>query len=256
MAAAGGGRGGGGAGGAGGGRGGGGQAGSSGAGLRPSSHDYGRETPGESASQRFTLTNSGHKATGRLKVTLSGAAAFTATRDTCTGTRLRPGRSCVVRVRFTPAGAATVTATLTAADTKGRVTATAALSGSGMLLGSVPGHLYWADGDSIWAANLDGSNPQTLVTAPKSLGVAVAASRVYWSDNNDATINVANLDGSNPRTLVSSPTGLPAGVAVDASHLYWTNAAGRTVNQANLDGTGAHAIIGGQSSPVGVAVSS
>lgn len=54
--------------------------------FTPSPYNYGRVTPGESASQRFTLTNSGSKATGKLKVTLAGAAAFTITRDRCSGT--------------------------------------------------------------------------------------------------------------------------------------------------------------------------
>jgi hypothetical protein len=64
--------------------------------FTPSAYDYGEVTTGETASQRFTLTNSGGKATGKLKVTLEGAAGFTITRDRCSGTKLRPGKSCVV----------------------------------------------------------------------------------------------------------------------------------------------------------------
>jgi hypothetical protein len=38
--------------------------------FTPSAYDYGEVTTGETASQRFTLTNAGGKATGKLKVTL------------------------------------------------------------------------------------------------------------------------------------------------------------------------------------------
>ena len=75
--------------------------------FTPSPFDYGRVTPGQSAAQRFTLSNSGTKATGKLTVTLAGAAAFTITDDTCTKAKLRPGGSCEVGVRFAPTGAAT-----------------------------------------------------------------------------------------------------------------------------------------------------
>ena len=54
--------------------------------FTPSPFDYGRVTPGQSAAQRFTLTNTGGKATGKLEVTLSGAAAFTIGGDRCSGT--------------------------------------------------------------------------------------------------------------------------------------------------------------------------
>jgi hypothetical protein len=182
--------------------------------FTPSSYDYGRVTPGESVSQRFRLANSGGKATGKLKVTLAAAAAFTITRDRCSGKRLRPGKSCVVRVRFAPTGVGSVTATLTAADKKG-ASATVALSGTGAGLGAAPAHLY-------------------------------------WTNRGAGTINVANLDGSSPRVLVGGQNP-PAGVAVTPAYLYWVNPDGGTVNRANLDGSGAGALFTGQSS-FGVAV--
>jgi hypothetical protein len=159
--------------------------------FTPSPFDYGRVTPGERASKRFTLSNTGTKATGKLKVTLSGAAAFTITRDHCSGTKLRPGNSCAVRVRFAPTGEATVTATLTAADNKGRVNATVALSGAGTGLGgppSPPSRLYWS-GDDLWAADLDGTNAQDLLPAfEPTIGVAVDSSHVYWINENTVSV--------------------------------------------------------------------
>ena len=226
--------------------------------FTPSPFDYGRVTPGQSAAQRFTLSNSGTKATGKLTVALSGAAAFTITDDTCTKAKLRPGGSCEVGVRFAPTGAATVTATLTAADNKG-ASATVALSGAGTGLGETPpppSWLYWSDNSTqISAVSLDGGNPQPVLSAPNSLGVAVDASRLYWSNQNDSTINAADLDGGNPQTILTIETDLMAGVAVDASQIYWANweAAG-TINAADLNGGNPHTLVSGQSWPFGLAV--
>ena len=191
-------------------------------------------------------------------MTLAGAAAFTITDDTCTKAKLRPGGSCGVGVRFAPTGAATVTAALTAADNKGRVTASVALSGTGTGLGgppSPPSWLYWSDNSTISAVSLDGGNPQTVLSAPFSLGVAVDASRLYWSNNNDSTINAADLDGGNPQTILTIETDLMAGVAVDASQIYWANfAAAGTIRTANLDGSNPRTLVTGQSWPFGLAV--
>jgi sugar lactone lactonase YvrE len=141
---------------------------------------------------------------------------------------------------------------------KGRVSATVALSGIGTGLGGAPpppSWLYWSDNSTISAANLDGGNPQTLLSAPDSLGVAVDASRLYWSNQNDSTINVADLDGSNPQTILTIETDLMAGVAVDASQIYWVNwAAAGTIRAANLDGGNPRTLVTGQSWPFGLAV--
>jgi hypothetical protein len=52
----------------------------------------------------------------------------------------------MVSVRFAPTSLGTVTATLTAAGKKTGATATVALTGTGVGLGAVPGHLYWTNG--------------------------------------------------------------------------------------------------------------
>ena len=73
--------------------------------------------------------------------------------------------------------------------------------------------LYWANnrdpagGDgSIWAANLDGSNPKALVTGQDApVQVAVDPSHLYWT--NGDSIWQANLDGTNPQTLATGLDG-------------------------------------------------
>ena len=51
--------------------------------FTPSPFDYGQVAAGQAASRTFTLANTGGQATGRLRVTLAGSAAFTITGDSC-----------------------------------------------------------------------------------------------------------------------------------------------------------------------------
>jgi hypothetical protein len=76
-------------------------------------------------------------------------------------------------VRFAPASAGTVTATLTAIG-KNKVTASDALTGTGASAGG--SHLYWTDGNAgtVNEANLDGTSPQTIVSGQNG-PAAVAA---------------------------------------------------------------------------------
>ena len=109
--------------------------------FSPAPYDYQQITVGQAASQVFTLKNTGGSASADLAVTVPGAAAFTVTADGCSGTSLGPGKSCTVTVRFKPAAAGSMSATLTAAGKKSAATATDVLSGTG----TVPGHLYWTN---------------------------------------------------------------------------------------------------------------
>jgi hypothetical protein len=209
--------------------------------FTPSPYSYGQVAAGQTASQTFTLSNPGRSATGRLTVKLAGAAAFTITGDTCKS--LPPRKRCAVTVRFAPAGTDAVTATLTAASKK-QAAATDVLTGTGEVGGPPPAHLYWAAGDSIWEANLDGSSPQAIVTGQHDpAGVAVNASHVYWTDSGDGTVWEANLDGTNPQAIVTGQIS-PAGVAVNASHVYWTDSG--AIWEANLDGSSPQVIVTGQ----------
>jgi hypothetical protein len=99
--------------------------------FSPSSYDYGTIDAGTTASQTFTLTNSGGSATGALTVSLTGSAAFSVTADTCTATSLGPRKSCTVTVEYAPTTAgASDSATLTASGNKRGATATASLTGA------------------------------------------------------------------------------------------------------------------------------
>ena len=111
--------------------------------FSPAPYNYGQVAAGQAASQTFTLANTGGRATGRLRVTLTGAAAFTLTGETCHS--LGPGKRCTVTVRFAPARSGTVTATLTAAGTSKRAAATDALTGAGAVGAPPPSGLPCGD---------------------------------------------------------------------------------------------------------------
>lgn len=67
------------------------------------SYDFGTLSAGTTASQTFTLTNTGKSASGAIKaVEVSGSTAFTITSDTCTGTSLGPRTTCSVTVEYAP----------------------------------------------------------------------------------------------------------------------------------------------------------
>ena len=219
--------------------------------FTPSPFDYGQVATGQPASQTFTLANTGGQATGALTDTLTGAAAFTVTGDTCTGTSLGAGATCTVTVRFAPASIAAFSATLTSASANPAATATVALSGTGV----APRFLYWTDFGSnsdssngtVNQAGLGGTSPHAIATAQnQAAGIAVSASRIYWSTSGN-TINEANLDGTSPRAVPVIGVGQ---IAVDASNLYWTHEQGGlnggTIIEAGLDVTGPHAIVTGQ----------
>src|SRR6266540_2900590 len=189
-------------------------------------YDYGTVTVGQTASQTFTLTNSGGSATGILTVTLSGSSAFTKTADGCTATSLGPRKSCSVSVQYGPTTPGqSDSATLTASGKKPAASAGLTLTGA-----STPRHVYWvnnSDGGSatIGRADVDGSNPnQSFITgASFPEGVAVDSGHVYWANFFTSTIGRADLYGQNPNQSFITGAAGPVGVAVDSGHVYWAN---------------------------------
>jgi virginiamycin B lyase len=273
--------------------------------FSPAPFDYGQVTVGQTPapSQVFTLTNTGGSASGPLTVTVAGSAAFTITQDTCTrernrgtdmignrpqrdigsrraatipptwvfkprrGIGLAPGKSCTVTVQFAPTATGLASATLTAVGMKRVVTATDALTGTGVLtgIGAPACCIYWANdgegaGATIGRANLDGSgvNQSFITGASEPNGVAVNGSHIYWANRTTGTIGRANLDGTGVNEFFITGADRPDGVAVDGSHIYWANdEANGTIGRANLDGTGVDQyFITGADDPTGVAVDS
>ena len=85
--------------------------------------------------------------------------------------------------------------------------------------------IYWAHGNAIGRANLDGTqrNPDFIpswlgVRAPN--GVAVDSKFIYWSG--PSGIGRAFLNGSQPNNSFIPDLGSPCGVAVDQNFVYYT----------------------------------
>lgn len=115
---------------------------------------------------------------------------------------------------------------------------------------TAPGQsMYWASGGGeIHRADIDGSNPQTIVTGiDQPLGVALDADggRLYWCAWGDQLIQSARLDGSDLVTIVDTGSGRPWGIALDlaSGKLYWSETGTGKIRRANLDGTEAEDLI-------------
>jgi hypothetical protein len=94
-------------------------------------YSYGTLTVGQTASQTFTLLNSGGANTSALTITLTGPSTFTKIGDACTGAKLKPDTSCNVIVRYAAATSSqNDSATLTAASGKPSATVSLALKGA------------------------------------------------------------------------------------------------------------------------------
>ena len=91
-------------------------------------YNYGTLDAGQTASQTFTITNSGGTATAALSISLTSSSAITKIGDTCSGVKLKPNTSCNVTIRYAPATAGqNDSATLTAASSKPSATVSLAL---------------------------------------------------------------------------------------------------------------------------------
>jgi thiol-disulfide isomerase/thioredoxin len=85
---------------------------------------------GATKSVTFTLTNAGGKASGPLRITLSGSSAFTISSNRCSGRSLGPNKSCTVPVEYAPKSSGqSASATLAASGKSARTSLT--LSGQG-----------------------------------------------------------------------------------------------------------------------------
>lgn len=74
--------------------------------LGPASVDFGQATVGDMVMRRITVTSAGTAPLTIQSMSFTGpdAADFTTSVDVCSGTSLNPGTSCVLDVRFRPAG--------------------------------------------------------------------------------------------------------------------------------------------------------
>src|SRR6266545_586956 len=226
-------------------------------------YDYGTVVVCQTASQTFTLTNSGGSATAALTVALTGSAAFTKTADACTATSLGPGKSCSVTVVYSPTAAGqSDTATLAASGRKAAASTSLTLTGTG----GGPLHIYWGHSPflpEIGRADIDGQNVDQsfidIVGPSEPVWVAVDSSHIYWTNFGTGEIGRADLNGGGVNQSFITGASSPSGVAVDSGHIYWTNSGfNGTIGRADLNGGDVNQtfIIPPASFPYGVTVDS
>lgn len=132
--------------------------------------DYGTVEIGNSPGTTFHFTNLLKSKTAPLRISLSGSTAFTKSRDTCKGTRLAPGKSCLVRITYTPTtDGQTDTASLTA-NNQARTLEYGNLNLSGTGHGTAD--LVWTPSSTYDFGSTGGSKGFTITnvgTAPASI---------------------------------------------------------------------------------------
>ena len=117
--------------------------------------------------------------------------------------------------------------------------------------------VYWAGGDAIQRALLDGSDTNDLAVgfrSPTDIAFDNLAEKLYWTDGR--LIKRSNLNGTNVELIVSSGLTAPHGIDVDSfgGKVYWTEPTLNTIQQANLDGTDVDDLVSGLANPTDIAV--
>ena len=120
------------------------------------------------------------------------------------------------------------------------------------------GYLYWTEqnGQRIGRAELDGSNPVTIITTEASLGINSMAidqanGLIYWTEPNSLLIRRANLDGTNPQTVLElSGDARPFGIALDGNgHMFWTELDTDRIRRATVGGQDITTVVSGTDGP-------
>ncbi|MDX6604819.1 MAG: virginiamycin lyase [Solirubrobacterales bacterium] len=121
--------------------------------------------------------------------------------------------------------------------------------------------VYWGNGGTLGAANLDGSNPQPKFFKPPfpadsalpSCGVAASPTYLYWTGA--FGLGRVNLEGPAAPTTIVPRIIRPCGIAIDGEYVYWANLETGTIGRAGLDGSQVNeALVGGLDHPCNVAV--
>ena len=102
--------------------------------IAPTTRSFGNLTVGQtSATQSFTITNTGGVASGTISTTLTGQdpSQFSVTANGCLGQTLAPGGMCTITARFQPGSAGAKSALINGAAAPGG-SVSAALNGNGI----------------------------------------------------------------------------------------------------------------------------
>jgi PKD repeat protein len=118
-------------------------------------------------------------------------------------------------------------------------------------------YVYDVNIEEIYEVNLDGSNPNVIVTGNYGYALLIDTvnDKIYFDDQNDDLLKVANLDGSNIQTVDTGGSRI-YGMQIDheVGKLYWSGRDSGELYSANLDGTDRIVLKTGISSPRGIAL--
>ena len=116
-------------------------------------------------------------------------------------------------------------------------------------------YAYEVNVEQIYSANLDGSNPQVIISGNYGYGLLIDTvnDKIYFDDQNDELLKVANLDGTNIQTIDANGTRI-YGMDIDyaTGKIYWSGRDSGELYRANLDGTGNEVLKTGIESPRGL----
>jgi DNA-binding beta-propeller fold protein YncE len=114
--------------------------------------------------------------------------------------------------------------------------------------------MYWTDSqsDSIYRADLDGSDLETLLTlpgnpSPRGLAVDQINDKIYFANQGAGAVQRSNLDGTAIEDVftVDGWNG-PDGIALDipSGQVYWTGLnENLAIQRANFDGTNVETLV-------------
>lgn len=127
---------------------------------------------------------------------------------------------------------------------------------AGLAIDFVDHKLYWTTAylydSAIYRANLDGSDVELVVETTSPRDIFLTATRMYWTDWYEGTLESANLDGTDHKILRTDLL-LPYGLEVDVANglIYWAEL--ERIRRANLDGTDAQDVLATEN-PVALAL--
>ena len=118
--------------------------------------------------------------------------------------------------------------------------------------------LYWTESDSIWRADLNGSNREAFAPNLGELeSITIAGGKIYSIERPGGEqhwqIRSSTLDGLTPPQTLVTLQSRPMGLAVDTAggKLYWTTANGK-IRRANLNGGDIQDVVTGLKAPADI----
>ena len=118
-------------------------------------------------------------------------------------------------------------------------------------------YVYEVNAENVYVANLDGSDPQIIISGVYGYALAVDTinNKIYFDDQNDDLLKIADLDGSNIQTIDDTATRIYGmQIDYDENKLYWSGRDSGELYRANLDGSEKEVLKTGIESPRGIAL--